>query len=160
MTEYNLQILYSQFSVHTSEAPEFPHWTDDHVRQGVAWRPGHVSFGIPDHDGTCLLDVDTTDQPLIASSATERLLGVPFSVGPQGGADISTILETIDLDIGEGIYQLWFELRHEPQLLANGQAFRIVVRFQKSSNPDFIIISQGREMSSDRITIHQADPEL
>ena len=160
MTEYNLQILYSQFSVHTSESPEFPHWTNEHVSQGVAWRPGHVSFGIPDHDGTCLLDVGMTDQPLIASSTTERLLAVPFDVGPQGGAAVATILETIDLNIQAGAYQLWFELLREPQLVANGQAYRIVVRFQKCPDANFIIIRQGREMSSESITIRYAEPEL
>lgn len=160
MPEFDIQILYSQFSVHTAEAPDFPHWTDEHVEQGVAWRIGHASFGIPDHDGTCLLDIDRTDAPLSVGPQTERLIAVPFDLPLDTDAFVATILETMALDMPAGAYQLWFELRREPELIAKGQAYRIVLRFQPSPTADFLILRQGAEMTSPTINLRDADPEL
>lgn len=160
MPEHEIQILYSQFSVHTQEVDAFPDWTDAHVAQGVAWRPGHASFGVPDHDGKCLLDIAMTDRAPVAGPGTERLLGVPFDVGIRGRAAVSTILETLDLDIPAGAYQLWFELREEPELTARGLAYRIVLRFQRVVAADFVIIRSGAEMSAREITLRTAEPDL
>lgn len=32
-------------------------WSDEHVAQGFAWNDNVVSFGIPDHDGGCLVEL-------------------------------------------------------------------------------------------------------
>src|SRR5262245_10109788 len=107
MTNYNVTILYSQISICSASEPDFPTWTDEHVAQGFAWRPGHVSFGVPDHDGSCLVQVvKTVGLPQDSHNAL-RIIKVPLDVGTSGTL-LATVLDSADLEIGLGKYQLYF----------------------------------------------------
>ena len=53
MATFLVEISHAQLAVFDSTltAP-FNDWTDDHVKQGFAWRPGSVSFMTLDTAGT------------------------------------------------------------------------------------------------------------
>ena len=62
IAEFPITVLYTQVVVHLADLPR-PGllWDDDHVAQGFAWSEGIASFGVPDHDGECLLSVDVAE---------------------------------------------------------------------------------------------------
>jgi hypothetical protein len=150
MTTKEVQILYSQLSIHTVSEPEFSLWTDQHVSQGVAWRQGHVSFGIPDHDGLCLLDYGPYEQLFSDLTGFERLLCTPLTV-ETAGATIATFDEDIPANIVGGSYNIWFGLLPNFEFQGKKYAFKIAVRFERSPSPQFIILKKGAEMHSNEI---------
>ncbi|MEP7453376.1 competence protein ComJ [Phyllobacterium sp. SB3] len=63
ITEFAVTVVYTQIVVFDPGIPQTElEWSEDHVAQGFTWMPGNVAFGAPDHDGSCLLQVDTAQE--------------------------------------------------------------------------------------------------
>jgi hypothetical protein len=84
MVQFEVTARYNQQSICSKSEAAFPYWTKDHVAQGFAWRPGHVSFGLPDHDGNCVVQVSQTEGLPQDSALASRSILVPLSMDVSG----------------------------------------------------------------------------
>ena len=104
-----LDISYAQLAVFRSDlANPFNDWTEAHVAQGFAWRPGSVSFATIEASGPIDLEVAQAWPPL-ASSRASRIISVPFAVGETGAVDVASIGDGETVSIPTGEYRLTFE---------------------------------------------------
>lgn len=112
LASFAVGIEYGQLAAFDGrlEAP-FNNWTDRHVAQGFAWRPGSVSFMPLSHSGlaTVVVKRATAFRP---SKKAARVIAVPFSVTAGMPVEIGSVstpagAHVIDLPVGE--YRLCFE---------------------------------------------------
>ena len=102
-----LDVSYGQVSVFWAIlANPFNDWSEAHVRQGFAWRPGSVSFKTLD-DGP--MDVSVTIGASAVSADASRVIRVPFTIEKPGDLEVATIGGTWPLKIEPGEYALTFE---------------------------------------------------
>lgn len=142
---------YTQILVHVASHPKPGlSWTDEHVAQGFAWSEGIVSFGVPDHDGECLLNIlETISEDLEANAIWA--VKVPFQVNET--LKIGTVFDTRSVNIPQGSYNLIFEAI----LGRDGYAFIINLKFFAVDSPSFSILKQGGELSTNIILRQDAD---
>lgn len=147
---FQLSVSYAQIVVFVSgiTPPEFD-WTDDHVAQGFAWMPEIVSFGVPDHDGLCLMQVGTVDAIAIEPNAL-RAIRVPFEV-PAGSLSIGSILDTKEVNVPAGTYSMIFEALPGDASKAGDYAFVLNLKFLNDESPDFEILKQGTELTTNKV---------
>ncbi|ALV28013.1 competence protein ComJ [Pannonibacter phragmitetus] len=94
------EVSYRQLSVFASSLSQpFNDWTDQHVAQGFAWRPGSVSFRTMSEVGTHIVDVEVVDRLNAVHPDTLRAIEVPFEVPPDGEIEIGSISETVPLTL-------------------------------------------------------------
>jgi hypothetical protein len=114
MAAFDLDISYTQLAVFDSTlATPFNDWTDDHVDQGFAWRPGSVSFGTLESGGEIHINVFRSRELEERASMAERILVVPFTVPAHGAIEIASIGSRAVLDLQAGEYELTFEHGHD-----------------------------------------------
>jgi hypothetical protein len=108
MTE-TILVSYNQICVFDAALDEpFNDWTDEHVHQGFAWRPGSVSFGAAENVETAVvIDVVSSVEP---DPAAFRVIAVPFTVPPHRGIVVGSIGDEREIEVDGGTYQLTFEL--------------------------------------------------
>lgn len=152
--QFDLTVLYNQISVCSTSQIAFPLWSDDHVAQGFAWRHGHVSFGIPDHDGNCMVQVEMTNGLPQDREKAERIILVPMQVDTDG-ATLATVMDVYSLQIDAGIYQLYFLLFPSER---KDSAFRIWIGFEEMPNPTFNILRKSGEMTTDKVLTTSSEP--
>ena len=118
-------------------------WDDDHVAQGFAWDEEFVAFGIPDHNGQCLLEVDPLDHPEKVEDAALWAIEVPFATDT-GELEVGTILITRPIKIPKGKYALTFSVY--PGFVLDGEpyAYKIRLAFSRSNHPEFAIRKKGK----------------
>lgn len=156
-TEISLQILYGQLAVYRPELAQLNLWTDDHVAQGFAWREGNVSFGIPDHDGPSLVEVDFRDtRPSLAPDCL-RAVEVPLRVGGQG-AVLATVTDEMGLSMAAGLYTIRFELMPGFKKDATDYAYRIRLTFIADRQADFAILKGDHELTARAVLTRDAEP--
>ena len=105
IAEYDLTVLYTQIIVYETNLHDF-RWTDDHVAQGFAYMPGDVSFGVPDHDGMCRLQVYQSNLFNLDMNSLWAVQ-VPFKVT---GHDlmVGTVVDPQHVYVKKGSYNLIF----------------------------------------------------
>lgn len=112
MSISRLEVSYAQLAVFDArlERP-FNDWSDAHVRQGFAWRPGSVSFATLETSGPIEATVarSTETSP---SAEPERAIVVPFTVPAHGEIEIATISASMPLPLAPGEYALTFRHGH------------------------------------------------
>lgn len=106
-----LDVSYGQIAVFQSALQQpFNDWTDAHVAQGFAWRPGSVSFATLETAGPIDIEMARTSSPPSAdNSPASRIIVVPFSAGETGDVEIATIGDGEALSLPPGEYRLTFE---------------------------------------------------
>ena len=152
-------ITHSQISVFDDGEPDFNFWTDDHVAQGFSWREGHVSFGVPDHDGGCIVETQLVDFIPPLDDEVLRAIRVPFSAS--GDVFIATIVDEYRSDIPKGDYLIEFRLK--PGNLKDDRhdhTYRIDIFFQPDVSKEFSILRRSDEMTSDRVLTTTAKPAI
>jgi len=140
MTSCELKIFvsYSQLAVfdHSLERP-FNDWTERHVAQGFAWRPGSVSFATLEEGGDHLVAVSLedmrNDEPPIDAV---RVIDVPFEVPPSGSIEIGSISDCRSVELPAGHYQL----RFENYRASEGKLPRVHLLLHRDGNPHFRVI--------------------
>lgn len=143
--EFRLVVLYSQIQVCRAGHPEPGSlWTGEHVAQGFAWRPEAVSFGVPDHDGECLLRAEVLDQPREPASEALWAIRVPFA-STTGTVEVGGIAGTQTLDVPFGDHALVFEALPGK----DGLAYDLRLTFQPGKAVTFVILRRGGELAAD-----------
>ena len=140
LIEFATIILYGQLLL-TNPAGERTGlvWTPDEVAQGFAWDHEQVAFGIPDHDGDCLVVLDTAS-PNVPPVADDALWAVamPFTAsGPT--MEVGTVMIERQIPIVPGRYQVTFQARPG----GFGHAYRLEITLSSSEAPHFAILKQG-----------------
>lgn len=139
IVRYESPVLFGQVSLHDGANPDFPLWTAGHVRQGFAWRDGHVSFTVPDRDGECDISLHLLDRPEDRGLDILRAIVVPFST--LGPVRVATIGEEHAGEVPAGDYRLEFRLR--PGAEADRRAIEMIL----SPGPaEFAILCADAEM--------------
>jgi len=115
VSHFALNVLYSQISVFLPNLKEpFNNWTDRHVAQGFAWRPGSASFGTLDESGPIDIKVSVREHFEGLLDDSIRAVKLPFRI--EGGeVEIATITESKRLEITEGEYDLVFQIGRDEQ---------------------------------------------
>jgi len=124
-------------------------WTDEHVAQGFAWSPRAVSFGVPDHDGKCLVQVTATPRVSIEPEALWAVR-VPFDV-PGGSLTIGSVAADYEVNVPTGKYSLAFEALPGDTAKGHHYTFVFKLTFCTEPHPDFEILKQGRELTTNKV---------
>ena len=152
-------ITHSQISLFSEEEPDFNLWSTDHVAQGFSWRAGHVSFGVPDHDGMCVVEVAVVPRAPAPDATVLRVLGVPMDVRDR--LYVATTVDENTTDVPPGRYQIVYHLRRgdleHPQ---HPHAFYLVFYCVRSDAPEFFIERGSGEMTSDVVLTREAEPAI
>lgn len=121
-------------------------WGQNEVDQGFAWDPEMVAFGVPDHNGRCILQVEKIDHFYGPEANSLWALQVPFEV-KNGGVMAGTILVDEFYEIDNGRYNVIF------QTFAGAPAYAYVLKFQfvASAGPSFAILKTGTEIKTDKV---------
>ncbi len=142
LADFPLSIDYAQVLVFTASHPR-PGllWTDDHVAQGFAWSEGVVSFGVPDHDGECRLQVELADAAAIEPDAISAVQ-VPFTIGET--IKLGSVFELREAELPHGRYALAF------QIVPGDAEFAYVLRlsFVPDEAADFAILKPGGDVTA------------
>lgn len=108
MTE-TILVSYNQICLFDAALDEpFNDWTDEHVRQGFAWRPGSVSFGMVENTETTVV-VEAKNTVELDPSAF-RVIAVPFTVPAHSSVVVGSVGDERQIEIDAGTYRLIFEL--------------------------------------------------
>lgn len=108
MASFSIDASYSQVCVFLADQHNpFNNWTEQHVAQGFAWRPGSVSFRTFD-DGSVTVSV-TRKGRFDESSRATRVIRVPFSVPTDSTVEVGSIFDSQQIELPAGDYSLTFE---------------------------------------------------
>jgi len=143
-TTITLYVSYSQIAVFASELKEpFNNWTQRHVAQGFAWRPGSVSFGTLVEAGVHSVDIDIVDHAEPVSAEAVRVIEVPFEVPPNGAIEVGSISESKPLSLTPGTFLLRCEFLRPSQ---DGNE-RIHLVFARKDTPRFAVVRADESLS-------------
>jgi hypothetical protein len=150
IAEFDVTVVYTQIVVFDPSVTQAElEWSDDHVAQGFTWMPGNVAFGAPDHDGSCLLQVDTAEEVQADPQALWAVC-VPFAVGSTP-LSIGSIFEPQSVSIPDGEYNLVFEALPGEIISGEDYAFVFRLKFVNSDSPKFAILKQGGDITSESV---------
>lgn len=131
-------------------------WTDDHVAQGFAWNPGIACFGVPDHDGECLIEFDPA--ATAASLAVETSLwaiAVPFEAD---GSElmVGTLMDDRPFALAGGLYRLVFEAHAGRTEGGTAYTYILSFKFIRAEHAGFEILKQG-PLGSGKVLLTSAE---
>ena len=151
--EFALPIFYTQVLLHDATHPSPGlNWDDTHVAQGFAWSPGLVSFGVPDHDGECLIRVFVEPDKSVDEAAIWAIR-VPYTV--TGPLELGTVGLLQPIAISDGTYDVVFEAL--PGDADRDIAYVLSVTFVPTTEPEFAILRQGGEITTADVLRVDAD---
>lgn len=152
LADFPIGIDYTQVLVVTASHPR-PGllWTDDHVAQGFAWSEGLASFGVPDHDGLCRLQLEAAEAIALAPDAISAVQ-VPFTIVE--AIELGSVFERRKAELPLGAYALIFQILPGDDTAA----FILRLTFVPAENPDFAILKPGGDITA--TTVLRRDAEL
>lgn len=150
-----VEVSYAQLSVFASSLPHpFNDWTDRHVLQGFAWRPGSVSFRSLVEAGLHSIEVDVVDRIGNVHDDAIRVLDVPFEVPSDGEVEIGSIGETIPISLPAGS----FLLRCEFLQSAHRAGEQVRLTFARNDTPRFEVVRADSELMPHGELLIDAEP--
>lgn len=156
-TTIRFEVSYSQLAVFASSLSQpFNDWTDQHVAQGFAWRPGSVSFRTMSESGTHLVDIEVVDRLNAVHPDAVRAVEVPFEVPADGEIEIGSIAETVPLTLPAGSFVLRCEFLRSPG--EGGDRVRLI--FAKLEAPRFAVVRADQELAVGKELLTTAEPAL
>ena len=104
-----LSICYGQIVVFEGalENP-FNSWSERSSAQGFAYRPGSVSFRVPDKDGMYSVNILTEPRREVAHTPPDIKIVVPFTI--TSTCEFGSVIETYALPVSPGNYKLTAEI--------------------------------------------------
>jgi hypothetical protein len=156
-TTIKFEVSYSQLAVFSSSLSQpFNDWTDQHVAQGFAWRPGSVSFRTMSEAGTHVVDIEVVDHLKAVHPNALRAVEVPFEVPTDGEIEIGSIAETVPLTLPAGS----FELRCEFLRSAGEDGDRVRLIFAKLEALRFAVVRADQQLEVSEELLTTAEPAL
>jgi Competence protein J (ComJ) len=149
--QFKISVMYGQIVVYRThlERPGLL-WENDHVAQGFAWDHEIVSFGVPDHDGMSLLEVNVGEARQSLSEQTLWAAEVPFDV-TTGEVEVGTVMMMNSIKMPIGKHSLIFEGCSGGRFDSNDYAFFLRLSFSINDNADFKILRKGYELTADKV---------
>lgn len=150
-----LDVSHAQLAVFVSSLKQpFNDWTDRHVDQGFAWRPGSVSFRTLVDAGAHAVEVNVADRMGPMRDDAIRVVEVPFDVPQDGALEIGSIAETLPVSLPAGTFVLRCEFLHPPSI--DGE--RVVMTFAKGEAARFAVLRADAELNPGVELLTHADP--
>lgn len=150
-----LDVSHAQLAVFDSSLKQpFNDWTDRHVGQGFAWRPGSVSFRTLVDAGAHVIEVRVADRMGPMRDDAIRVVEVPFDVPQDGALEIGSIAETLPVSLPAGTFVLRCEFLHPPSI--DGE--RVVMTFAKGEAARFAVLRADAELNPVDELLTHADP--
>jgi len=154
-TTVGVEVSYGQLAVFASSLMQpFNDWTDRHVSQGFAWRPGSVSFRSLVEAGRHLIEIDVANHVGVVRPEAVRVIEVPFEIPADGAVEIGSIAETVPLSLPAGS----FLLRCEFLQSTGTEGERVRLTFAKMDAPHFAIVRADPELSASGELLTTAQP--
>lgn len=154
-TTIKFEVSYSQLAVFASVLSQpFNDWTDYHVAQGFAWRPGSVSFRTMSEQGPHFVDIDVVDRLSPVHPNTVRAVEVPFDVPADGAIEIGSIAETVPIVLPAGT----FLLRCEFLQSTGNDGERVKLTFAKRDTPRFAVVRTDPDLTVHSELLTTAEP--
>jgi len=154
-TTVDLEVSYGQLAVFASSLKQpFNDWTDQHVLQGFAWRPGSVSFRSMVVAGRHSIEIDVADHVGAVHADAVRVVEVPFEIPADGAVDVGSIAETVPLSLPAGSFLLRCEFLHT----ADATGERVRLTFAKKDTPRFAVVRADPELSVSGELLMTAQP--
>lgn len=151
----DFELSYGQLAVFASSLKHpFNDWTDKHVLQGFAWRPGSVSFRSLLEAGRHSVEVRSVDHLGQVHQDAVRVIDVPFEVPDDGAVEIGSISETFPVSLPSGSFLLRCEFL-KPD--GNGMG-RVELTFSRMDKPRFAIVRADQEVSGHGELLTTAQP--
>ena len=155
VTTVSLEVSYGQLAVFASSLNQpFNDWTNQHVSQGFAWRPGSVSFRSMVEAGRHSIEIDVIDHVGIVHRDAIRVIEVPFEIPANGALEVGSIEETVPLLLPAGS----FLLRCEFLQPAGAEGERVRLTFAKKDAPRFEVVLADSELSVNGELLTTAQP--
>jgi hypothetical protein len=149
------EVSYSQLAVFASALTQpFNDWSDRHVAQGFAWRPGSISFRTLSEVGMHVVDIDIVDHAGAVHPDAVRAIDVPFDVPADGAIEIGSITETVPLSLPVGTFLLRCEFRRSNTV---GEE-RVRLIFARRDAPRFAVVRADPELSPGEVLLTTAEP--
>ena len=154
-TTIQLEVSYSQLAVFVSSLEHpFNFWTERHVSQGFAWRPGSASFRSLVEAGTHLIEINVTDHVGAVHDDAVRVVDVPFSVPQDGEVEIGSISDGVLVSLQAGSFLLRCEFLQPASI--SGERVRLT--FASEDPPCFTIVRADAELLPDGELLTDAEP--
>lgn len=135
--ELTVSVSYAQLSVFDGSLDRpFNDWSEKHVVQGFAWRPGSVAFHTLEDDCDHIVVVSLELGEADPSRDAARVIDVPFEVPASGAIEIGGIFDSTALEFPPGTYQLRFEGYEQ----ADGEIPKVRLSFRRTDSPCFRIV--------------------
>lgn len=152
-TSITVDVSYSQLAIFDSALQHpFNDWSDRHVAQGFAWRPGSVSFRTLNDTGKHSVEIDIVDHVGAVSADAVRVIDVPFQVPTNGAIEVGSISDSVPLSLPHGAFLLRCEF------LKSGDKVHLV--FARSDPPHFAIVCADDALVIDGELLTSAEPAL
>lgn len=144
-TTIGIEVSYGQLAIFASSLEQpFNDWTDQHVSQGFAWRPGSVSFRSLVEAGQHSIEIDVSNHLGAVHPDAVRVFEVPFEIPADGAVELGSIAETVPLSLPVGSFLLRCEFLQTP-----GPAGEVVrLAFAKKDAPRFAIVRSDPGLSA------------
>jgi Competence protein J (ComJ) len=107
---FALNVSHSQIAVFDSTLGQpFNMWTEKHVNQGFAWRPGSVSCRTIASAGRHRVELLVTSEEAELPADAVRIIQVPFEVSSYRSIEIASIADAFPVELSAGSYALRYE---------------------------------------------------
>lgn len=154
-TTIGLEVSYGQLAIFASSLKQpFNDWTDQHVSQGFAWRPGSVSFRCMVEAGQHVIEIEVVNHVGAVHPDAARVIEVPFEIPADGAVEVASIAETVPLSLPAGSFLLRCEFLEPPD--AAGERVRLI--FAKKDAPRFAVVRADPELSASGELLMTAQP--
>lgn len=154
-TTIRFEVSYSQLAVFASALSQpLNDWTDQHVAQGFAWRPGSVSFRTMSEAGTHFVEIEVVDRLGAVHPDAVRAVEVPFEVPADGAIEIGSIAETVPLTLPAGSFVLRCEFLQSP----GEGGDRVRLTFSKKDAAHFAVVRADPELAVSSELLITAEP--
>ena len=157
MAPIRFEVSHSQLAVFAGALPQpFNDWSNQHVAQGFAWRPGSVSFRTMLEAGPHVVAIEVCDHAGLLDPDAVRAIEVPFDVPADGAVEIGSISETVPLTLPAGSFLLRCEFLRP--VGTEGERVRLI--FARQDVPQFAVVRADSDLSAGDKLLTTAQPAL
>lgn len=148
-SKVTVDVSHGQLAVFASSLQDpFNDWTDRHMAQGFAWRPGSVSFLTLVESGLHSIEINIFEHVGPLHFDAVRAIEVPFEVPADGAIEVGSVSDTVALSLRPGPALLRCEfLEH---IVGSGERVRLVFAIRDTGRFALVradkLISVGSEL--------------